>query len=98
MKFRGSARLGFVHVTWPFASLSLDESEIRFSVLGQTYVLKKSEVRTLEYQASFFSAGVRIVHSNPLLESPVFFRPWSPQQVIAVAKKLGYPTIPTRRA
>ncbi len=97
MKFRGSAQVGFVRIGWPFASLSLDEREIRFRVMGQLYVLKKAEVHRLEYQAGFFSQGVRIVHSSPVLDSDPYFRPWLPQRLILAAKRLGYPTISTKR-
>jgi len=96
MKFRGTARLGMWRVRWPFAKLSIEQDAIRISGLGLNCVLKKSEVRRLEYSASLFSEGVRISHANSSVDPHVIFRPFRPQKLIVAAKELGYSTISTR--
>jgi hypothetical protein len=97
MKYRGYARVGLVRIG-PFATLSFETDSIRISGFGLSCVLKKSEVKRLEYGGSFFSEGVRITHSNPSVDAYVVFSPFRPMRFLAAAKSLGYSTISAKNA
>lgn len=97
MKFRGSAQIGLTRIRWPFTpTLTLDENGIRLDGL-LAFQLKKSEVKRLEYSGGLFSQGVRIVHSNPSVDSTIRFSPAKPLQMLSLARGLGYETISTEK-
>lgn len=92
MTFRGGARLSLLNATWPFATLQLDSDSLSLKVFSRHYVLKKEEVRRLEYFRGWFSVGVKIVHSSPKLDSHAVFWSFEPKRVLAEAARLGYAT------
>ena len=66
----GGARIGksiafSLNASWPFAKLTVEEAGLRLFVLGFTWMLPKSSIRSLSKYRGAFSTGLRIEHSIP---------------------------------
>ena len=66
----GGARIGksialSLNATWPFAKLTVEEAGLTLFVLGFTWMLPKSSIRSLRKYRGSFSTGLRIEHSIP---------------------------------
>jgi hypothetical protein len=64
----GGARIGksvfrSLNATWPFAKLTVDNTELRISCLGKKWVFPRDSIRLLKKHGGFFSTGLRIEHS-----------------------------------
>ena len=67
-----SALLGF-SATWPFAELTVDDTELALSFLTQRWMFPKSSVERLRKYRGAFSTGLRIEHSIRRYPSFVVF-------------------------
>ncbi len=95
MKYRGTVRIGANRIRWPFGTLQIDNEGVLLAGLGLRCVLKKNEIRRIEYQDSYFSEGLRFAHSNSVHSPDIFFRTSDPEDIISLARELGYSTIST---
>jgi hypothetical protein len=64
----GGARIGTsvffaLNATWPFARLTVKETELALSFLWWTWILPKRSIRSLRKYSGIFSTGLRIEHS-----------------------------------
>ena len=64
----GGARIGTsvlfaLSVTWPFARLTIKETELGVSCFGWTWIFPKNSIQSLRKYSGFFSTGLRIEHS-----------------------------------
>jgi hypothetical protein len=59
----GNSRWFGLNVTWPFAKLEFDDSELTLSCLGKRFIFRKEDVSKLSKYAGIFSAGLRIEHT-----------------------------------
>ena len=84
--------MGWFNATWPFATLSLSAESISLKVFSTMYAVKKEEVSRLEFFRGWLSSGIKIVHSGAGLPSHTVFWSFSPHEVLAAAKTLGFQT------
>ena len=92
MTFRGGARLGLLNASWPFAQLTLSTDSIFLKVFSKEYILRKDEVKSLEYFRGWFSVGVKIIHTTAALDSHAVFWSFKTSKVLNAASRLGFPT------
>ena len=76
----GGARIGksiafSLNASWPFAKLTVEEAGLTLFVLGFTWMLPKSSIRSLSKYRGAFSTGLRIEHSIP--QRPPFVIFWT---------------------
>jgi hypothetical protein len=92
----GGARLGWLNVTVPFATLSGGRNALRLSCFDQDYVFDRTSIARLSKFRGMFSIGLQILHTLPVYPefvviwvSPV---PWSSRfaKLKAKLESLGY--------
>ena len=91
----GGARIGksivwSLDVTWPLAKLTVKETELRLSVLGFTWILAKSSIRTLSKYRGAFPTGLRIEHSIPRRPPFVVFWTFGFAELKQELERYGY--------
>lgn len=69
----GGARLDNLNVSFPFATLSGDDTALRLSCLGREYQFPRSSIQRLHRHRGLFSVGLRIEHTRDSLPGIVVF-------------------------
>ena len=90
----GTSYLFAVNVTWPFAKLTVKETELALSCLGWTWTLPKSSIQSLRKYKGFFSTGLRIEHSTARRPSFVVFWTFGFAALERELERCGYAVSP----
>ncbi len=78
---------------WPFGKVEIGKDHISIAGFGIRCIIQKKEIRRIEWQNSYFSEGIKLIHTCPDLDTTVIFRTSRAEEFIDLVKKLGYPTI-----
>lgn len=90
-KFRGALLvshplLGLLNTSWPFASLALEKSRLRFSwrflFLHAEYKIDFSEIVKIEIKRGIFSKGLRFMHSSARAPRLIIFWTWNSRELL----------------
>lgn len=69
--------LGLLNVTWPFASLAIEKSRLRFSwkflFLHKEYKIDFPEIVKIEFKREIFSKSLRFIHSSARAPMVIIF-------------------------
>lgn len=91
----GGARVGndfssAMRVTWPLASLVVDNKHVILEILGTRYTFERQLIQSMHRFRVFFSSGVRIIHSKEDNPKFVVFYPLSFNTLKKNLARLGY--------
>jgi len=77
----GGIRLDWLNASWPFATLSANEEELRILCLDHNYIFKRHTIKSLTRHHGKLSVGLRIEHESARAPKLVVFwaslTPWS---------------------
>ena len=85
--------MGAQRVMWPFGKVEISNEHVSITGLGVRCIIQKKEIRRIEWKNSYFSEGIKLIHTRPDLDTTVIFRTSHAEDFIDLVKKLGYPTI-----
>ena len=92
-KFRGAllvshSLLGLLNVTWPFASLVIEKSRLRFSwkflFLHKEYKIDFPEIVKIEFKRGIFSKSLRFIHISARAPRLIIFWTWNKRELLKV--------------
>jgi hypothetical protein len=92
LKYIGGARIGIVHATWPFASLTItkEKIELNATILGK-FTFLSDDIISIEPYSEFFSRGLKIIHKVPKYNKKIIF--WTfqnPGTIIDEIENIGF--------
>lgn len=80
--------LGLLNVTWPFASLAIEKSRLRFSwkflFLHKEYKIDFPEIVKIEFKREIFSKSLRFIHSSARAPRVIIFWTWNKRELLKV--------------